>query len=156
MLSRLTPLHRDCGAICGAACCQGDEGGGNGMALFPGEMAAYQRLPQGFSISHGHPFAPQGLLRCQGSCRRDDRPLGCRIFPLRLTPRGGLRLDERAWPICPLLPSGLKGLSAGFIQAVLQVSRLLWQDPQQRAFIREQHQLALSYAKSPWEEEVAL
>ena len=36
LLERVTPLRRDCGGVCGAACCQSDEDGQGGMLLFPG------------------------------------------------------------------------------------------------------------------------
>ena len=35
----LTPMLTDCGALCGAACCQTDEDGQGGVHLFPGEAA---------------------------------------------------------------------------------------------------------------------
>ena len=37
LLSTLTPLKTDCGALCSHACCAGDET--TGMLLFPGEEA---------------------------------------------------------------------------------------------------------------------
>ena len=39
MLMDVTPLRRDCGGVCGAACCACDEDGQGGMLLFPGEDA---------------------------------------------------------------------------------------------------------------------
>ena len=39
LVGGLTPLKSDCGALCGAACCQADEDGQGGMYLFPGEEA---------------------------------------------------------------------------------------------------------------------
>ena len=39
IIGALTPLAGDCGALCGAACCQPDEDGQGGMFLFPGERA---------------------------------------------------------------------------------------------------------------------
>ena len=37
LLENVTPMNRDCGRICGAACCQPDEEGHGGVFLFPGE-----------------------------------------------------------------------------------------------------------------------
>ena len=45
LLKDLTPLKRDCGRSCGAACCQSDEDGQGGMLLFPGEEKLYAALP---------------------------------------------------------------------------------------------------------------
>ena len=47
-LADLTPLKRDCARLCGAACCQPDETGLNGMLLFPYEDAFYRRPIEGF------------------------------------------------------------------------------------------------------------
>lgn len=40
LLENMTPLKRDCGRACGAACCQSDEDGQGGMLLFPGGRSA--------------------------------------------------------------------------------------------------------------------
>ena len=37
LIGPLTPMITDCGALCGAACCQPDEDGQGGVYLFPGE-----------------------------------------------------------------------------------------------------------------------
>ena len=50
LLEGETPLNRDCGGLCGAACCQPDEDGLGGMLLFPGEAAFYHPMPEGFQI----------------------------------------------------------------------------------------------------------
>ena len=42
LLADLTPLQTDCGALCGGACCKGDEG--TGMLLFPGEDTPFRVL----------------------------------------------------------------------------------------------------------------
>ena len=39
LIGEKTPLMTDCGALCGAACCQPDEDGQGGVYLFPGEEA---------------------------------------------------------------------------------------------------------------------
>ena len=83
LLQTLTPLRRDCGGVCGAACCAPDEDGQGGMLLFPGEEALYQPLPAGFSLRQDDGVLPgMLLLTCGGVCDRALRPLACRMFPL--------------------------------------------------------------------------
>ena len=86
-LGELTPLKRDCGRLCGAACCQPDETGLNGMLLFPFEESRYRRPIEGFSfrlVDDDTLFKGGKRLVCEGTCPREHRPLACRIFPLRL------------------------------------------------------------------------
>ena len=40
-LKNVTPLKKDCGRVCGAACCRSPEGEETGMLLFPGEEELY-------------------------------------------------------------------------------------------------------------------
>jgi len=158
LLADSTPLNRDCGRLCAAACCQG-EGVDcwGGMLLFPGEEGLYQALPEGFAITPDEGVLPGGrLLSCQGFCDRALRPLACRIFPLAIlldeaqTPR--VALDPRAWPICPLMPSGLEGLSAGFVSAVKEAAGVLAQTAEMRAFLRGQTRFIRRLQKPLWEE----
>ena len=75
LLQTLTPLRRDCGDVCGAACCAPDEDGQGGMLLFPGEEALYQPLPAGFSLRQDDGVLPGMLLLiCGGVCDRALRP----------------------------------------------------------------------------------
>ena len=67
LLQTLTPLRRDCGGVCGAACCAPDEDGQGGMLLFPGEEALYRPLPQGFSLRQDDSVTPGMLLLTCGS-----------------------------------------------------------------------------------------
>ena len=131
MLENLTPLKTDCGALCAAACCRPDEDGQGGVALFPGEAALYE----------GAPWAQvaDGVLTCGGRCPREMRPLGCRIFPL--TPyrkKGGalaLRVDRRAFAMCPLAPAGIRALDPNFVQAALSALELIDKTREGREFI---------------------
>ena len=83
LLENVTPLRRDCGGVCGAACCQSDEDGQGGMLLFPGEEALYETLPEGFSIREDNAVLPgMKLLTCDGVCEREYRRLSCRLFPM--------------------------------------------------------------------------
>ncbi len=82
LLNSLTPLKRDCGRSCGAACCQSDEDGQGGMLLFPGEETLYASLPESWSILPDSAVIPEGrILVCDGRCDRSARPLSCRLFP---------------------------------------------------------------------------
>jgi len=46
-IGELTPMLNDCGALCGAACCQPDEDGQGGVHLFPGEAALLRDCDSG-------------------------------------------------------------------------------------------------------------
>ncbi len=117
LLEGETPLNRDCGGLCGAACCQPDEDGLGGMLLFPGEAAFYHPMPEGFQIEREDSVVPGGqLLTCEGRCQRQDRPLACRLFPWRSCWRRAgnrsLQPDPR-WPLCPLDALGDDGAVSG-------------------------------------------
>ncbi|NLW20001.1 MAG: hypothetical protein GXY84_01315 [Clostridiales bacterium] len=156
-LGEVTPLHRDCGALCAAACCAPDDQGRGGMLLHPGEEACYRRLPAGFAIARDDSLLPEGrLLTCQGHCQRHTRPLACRIFPLMFTRAGAgfdVRLDPRAWPLCPLMPSGIQGLRADFVQAAREAAAILARDAAQAAFLDAQDQAVRALARPLWGEE---
>ena len=141
-LAAITPLQKDCGKLCGAACCQPDEDGRGGMVLFPGEELFYPRCDWA-TIAESDVLVsdkPLYMLTCGGHCERAARPLACRIFPL--TPyakKGSLRiiLDVRAWPVCPLMPSGIGGLSSEFVKTVQSAMRALWREETHRAYMIE-------------------
>ena len=144
LLQDVTPLTRDCGQICGGACCRSLPGEQTGMLLFPGEEACYQHKP-GCALLETE-TGP--LLVCPGTCDRADRPLSCRLFPLLPVLRSnGVRvaMDARARAACPLAAQGVRGLSEAFVEAVRQVGQTLIQDETQRAFLqrltREQDEL---------------
>lgn len=147
LLENATPLKGDCGRLCRAACCAGDEE--TGMLLFPGEEALYEGcsfgrvVPAHYSIS-GRPAL---LFVCRGTCPRQDRPLACRLFPLRirLTRQGPeLGMDPRSAGVCPLYASGLQGLNPSFREAALEAFEVLLDDPDCRAFLTDlQQQLTL-------------
>lgn len=143
-LMDVTPLRRDCGRTCGAACCRSDEDGQGGMLLFPGEEALYDPLPAGFAITRDDAVMPgMNLLTCAGSCLREQRPLACRMFPL--TPvlaledgreRLRVRVDPRAFAVCPLSEYGVRGMDGAFGRAVLESARALCQYEEHRAYFR--------------------
>ncbi len=138
ILDTLTPLRTDCGLTCGGACCRSLEGETTGMLLFPGEEAEYAGKA-GYRVL---PTEQGALLVCDGHCRREERPLSCRLFPLlpliRRTDEGEVirvGTDQRAKVICPLAHQGKDALSAEFVSAVREVGRILAGDEAQHAFL---------------------
>lgn len=145
LLTECTPLAINCGELCNAACCQSpeDDQDETGMLLFPGEEALYDpedsdwmRIVPSKAMHRGKPVP---LLICHAPCPRHKRPLSCRIFPLapRFSRRGlTLRMDARGTSLCPLIDSGVQGLSPQFTAAVTDAFTLLTQDPDQNEFLQ--------------------
>jgi hypothetical protein len=131
LVENLTPLKADCGLTCGAACCQADEDGQGGVTLFPGEADLYE----------GADWAKidGGVLTCGGRCPRELRPLGCRIFPLTPARKASgalsLRVDRRAFAMCPLAPHGIRALDPAFVSAVLQALSIIDENTEGREFL---------------------
>ena len=146
IIGEMTPMDFDCGCLCEKACCQPDEDGQGGVYLFPGEEALMS------SCSWCHIDAPTDsiapIAMCDGPCRRDDRPLACRIFPLTPVKSGGkwkLRMDARARAMCPLVRSGISAVNPEFARAVLKAVRLMASDPQGEAFLEKWQALEDQY-----------
>ena len=139
ILQGITPLKRDCGRYCGAACCAADEDGQGGMLLFPGEEKLYENLPEGFTLMQDDDVWEDGLLlACEGYCEREERPLSCMLFPL-LPTREGPVLDRRGWAVCPLMESGMNGLQKEFVEAVKDAGEVLYACPEIAAFLDAIH-----------------
>lgn len=136
LFDTLTPLRDDCGRLCAGRCCQPLEGENTGMLLFPGEAAYYQGMKD-FTVRS----TPSGmLLTCSGACRREERPLSCRLFPLLpLLRQDGVKVatDQRARAVCPLARQGKSGLGAEFVAAVRACGQLLQADEIQRRFLQK-------------------
>lgn len=155
LLENLTPLHTNCGLLCGGACCEADEDGQGGVLLFPGERELLQNEPwmeilPSPMLSGGKDW---GMMVCRGTCNRSMRPLGCRIFPLTPVRKGDgwkVRTDRRAWAMCPLMNSGVRGLNPRFVEAVQQALNLIGSDSDGRTFLEEWQSLEESYADSPF------
>lgn len=151
IIGDLTPMVTDCGALCGAACCHPDADGQGGVHLFPGEAAMMEDCEWVGSILMAG-FAP--IMTCEGRCDREERPLGCRIFPL--TPVRGkngrwtVRLDARARAMCPLTQSGIGGLNPDFVKAVRDALRAIAEDPEGDAFLEKWHALEEEYRRPLW------
>jgi len=145
-----TPMRFDCGALCGAACCQSDADGQGGVHLFPGEEALLEDCGWGRIVPDG--LAP--MLVCRGTCDRAARPLGCRIFPL--TPVRGknglwtVRMDARARAMCPLAAHGLSGLDPAFPRAVRAALRIVAGEAEGDAFLEKWAALEAEYRKPLW------
>lgn len=125
-----TPLKKDCGFICGKACCKGDRE--TGMLLFPFEETSL-------------PVAEKNGVRlcvCDGSCNREERPLSCMIFPFfpYLTPDGKIKVipDIRGNGICPIVRNFTEiKLDRRFLRRVKTVGRLLKENEECRAFLED-------------------
>lgn len=122
-----TPISADCGALCGARCCKGEQG--SGMIVFPGEESIL--ASHGFSLTQKNMDGyPVSYAFCSGRCRRIFRPLSCRIFPLApFFHENTLSVDEdpRARPLCPLIAQ--HAVEAKFYDAVYRAFLVLIKDP---------------------------
>ena len=140
LLGDLTPLTTDCGRLCGGACCQGDEQ--TGMLLFPDEERCFEGcnfghvLPANFSLAGKEAH----LFVCNGHCDRENRPLACRLFPLFLRFRKDgltrIRMDPRAFDVCPLCDYGLDALHSEFLSAARNAYDALLKDADCAAFLK--------------------
>ena len=134
-LKNITPLKRDCGRVCGAACCRPLEGEETGMLLFPGEAEAYAGR-EGWKIRH---TARGDMVVCPGRCDRDDRPLSCRLFPLLplIGDGGEVRVvtDLRAKAVCPLARQGKSAMDPAFTAAVREAGEILAKEEEQALFL---------------------
>lgn len=134
-LEEITPLKKDCGRICRAACCASLEGEETGMLLFPGEEVLYLNRPEWVLRRTD---TGNLLLICPGICNRTDRPLSCRLFPLLPFLSEGsirVRMDLRARAVCPLARQGIRALDPVFPEAVRQVGEILLSEERQRLFL---------------------
>ena len=141
LLENVTPLKTDCGRLCAAACCQGDEA--TGMLLFPGEETLYEGCAFGSVIDAEFSLGgrPSKLFVCSGSCERENRPLACRLFPLflKFNEDGStkLRMDNRAKSVCPLTDYGVEALDSAFVDAARQAYDVLLEDEVCARYLKE-------------------
>lgn len=147
LFDHVTPLNMDCGKRCGAACCQGGEE--DGMVLFPGEERYYENV----TWAKLQPDSLGLRLVCRGECPRENRPLSCRIFPLVIrvkrqedgAAKANITMDVRAWPVCPLMQSGKKGLRAEFVGAAREAARLLLNEDKHCVFLFQLSEALAAY-----------
>lgn len=92
LLNMVSPMPFDCGGVCGAACCQAEDG--LGMYLLPGEEKIHHKKDGWLSwekhSTREYDFPPSWhgealFVNCRGpeNCRRELRPMQCRTFPLK-------------------------------------------------------------------------
>ena len=151
LVCSVTPMVRDCGRLCDAACCAQDGDGQGGVFLFPGEEALLDGADWGRIVTDAPNPPREGtpMLLCDGPCRRQARPLACMIFPLTpVVDEAGevdVRFDCRARAMCPLVRHGLTGLRRQFVEAVRQALTLVSRDPDGLAFLRQWQALEEQY-----------
>ena len=141
ILSEATPLNIDCGKTCLSACCVSSEAG-DGMFLFPEEKHIYGEYISGFEILKvTYPFEADMLI-CSAYCDRKNRPLACMFFPVIPYIRmyngkasRGIMLDTRAWPICPLMQSGMNAFASEFINACKMAAMTLFESEEHSNFV---------------------
>lgn len=147
MFDSRTPLPADCGKLCDAACCSGED---SGMFLFPGEAAVYRLLkPEGFRIETSDLTYDDGgrekrtpIIFCEGECDRYVRPLACRIFPLTpiLNDEGKIEIitDPRAKSVCPLAKTlYMDEYDEAFVSSVKKAFTLLAKNKHVYAFLKK-------------------
>ncbi len=129
ILGNITPIPADCGELCGAKCCAGDEN--SGMILFPGEKDFLSRADFLKIKERDMNCFTVDFAVCKGRCTRRLRPLSCRIFPLAPFWDGAnleILPDPRAKYICPLLKAP-DLISPEFCQAVKDAFLILVEQP---------------------------
>lgn len=127
------------GAVRRGPCATADADGAGGVYLFPGEETLYAGVPWAKATPCEMEGADAHILLCNGTCERALRPLGCRIFPLTPVLRRsgwGVRMDWRAWAMCPLMRYGTKGLNPAFVQAVEVAMREIARSEEGADFLR--------------------
>lgn len=154
LLGEIVPMNFDCGRLCGKNCCRADDTAENGMTLYPYEE---EILPPSSDV-FPYRVVPSDAVRrdgkvliCEGKCTRENRPLACRIFPLRIAvktdsdtnePYAVAELDPRAKSICPLADGNVQGMNREFVRAVEAAgNRLLQNTVQMQALYEEQDAL---------------
>lgn len=145
IIGELTPLKSDCGRLCGAVCCKGDDD--TGMLLFPGEKELYEECSQNFTVTETDYGMP--LLLCNGRCNRKHRPLSCRIFPLAIVNKNSslkIIVDPRSRTMCPLYRQAVNNrLDPAFVSAVKQAGKVLFESEAIMEFTAEIYKQCLEF-----------
>lgn len=134
-----TPLkNADCGRLCNAVCCSGDEN--DCMFLLPFEDEIVKQ--NGFAVCDTDGNYGFSAVTCKGVCRRNKRPLACRFFPLfpAITEKNGkdtvtVIIDPRA-SICPLTLENAV-IDRSFRRAVHKAGLYLLCDDEIRAYLKK-------------------
>ena len=145
-----TPMCSDCGALCGAACCESDGDGQGGVDLLPGEKDLVGDA-EWMEISHD-PSMDTEMIVCTAMCEREKRPFLCRVFPLcPVIGRNGkwtVRMDARARAMCPLTRGGVRGLDPEFVRGCMRAVRILAEEPDGADFLRRWAEIEAEFRKS--------
>lgn len=127
LLEKVTPLDFDCGNLCRNKCCKGSDR--DGMLLFPSEKEFFKNNTN-FKVYYDEKFDCDAVV-CLSPCKRDERPLSCRLFPLfpYAEEKDGenvlnVALDVRAFGVCPIAEDKNQ-LSRKFLRNVRIVSAVL-------------------------------
>lgn len=144
-----TPLCSDCGALCGAVCCETDCDGQGGVDLLPGEE---DLLGGAEWMEPAHdPYMDAPMIRCKAMCDREKRPFLCRIFPLcpvmGKDGRWTVRMDARARAMCPLTRGGVRGLDPEFVRGCVRAVRILAEEPDGADFLRRWAEIEAEFRK---------
>ncbi|MBQ3080295.1 MAG: hypothetical protein IJC48_09920 [Clostridia bacterium] len=141
LLENVTPLKTDCGLLCDHACCKPDDDAGYGVWLFPEEEAI--NMPWGTTVDTLLPVTKLKvkMLICEKGCERSLRPFQCRIFPLvpyfsKKRNEWDVRMDRRAFQLCPLLPYGKKALNPEFVKKAKEAVQFIAQDENGERFLQ--------------------
>lgn len=130
LLENVTPLLTDCGLLCGHACCSANGDAGESVWLFPEENEF--DMPWGEKRQSKMPVTgtPVISLYCHAPCERAKRPFQCMIFPLvpyfsEKKDAWSVRMDRRAYALCPLTGCGKKGLNPEFVKKAELAVRII-------------------------------
>jgi len=146
LLDELTPIKADCGELCNKRCCKGDDE--DGMILFPFEKDFLdgQRFLKFFK-KDGFDTAV-----CKGRCKREWRPMSCRIYPFvsvfKLKDETmEVESDPRAKYTCPLFLHGGEYIDQSFIKAIKGAFIILSELPGFYEFIKKYNAMLDGYRK---------
>lgn len=147
LLENVTPLNIDCGKLCGSVCCKGDKD--TGMYLFPFEENMYEKNENWFHICDSDFLIdkkPVKIFICNGKCKRNMRPLSCRIFPVFCIDNE-LKSDIRANSLCPLVYGqiSLSEYNPDFIFNLKKVFNILNKFSITKKYIKETEKLISEY-----------
>jgi len=142
-----TPIKADCGRLCGKLCCRkapDQAGQETGMLLFPGEEPLFPLFAgaPGFTVRQTALMGKPALMAvCSGRCRRENRPLSCRIFPFAPYENGDgsitVNPDPRAIGRCPLLSRhASEHIDPQFIFAIQKAFAFLSEDAVFHSFLQ--------------------
>lgn len=140
LLENVTPLKTDCGLLCDHACCKPDEDSGDSVWLFPGEEETEYTWGEVTDTCLPVTKVRAKSLYCFRSCVRENRPFQCMIFPLvpyfsEKKNAWSVRMDRRAFAVCPLSSYGKKGLNPEFVQNAEKAVQILSENETGKRFL---------------------